>query len=106
MSAAPASATRCTSSTAASTRFSAVPAGPMGHVVHVSGREVVRQGTEPQVRVPLMTAVEETRLWHPFADMGSVRHGELVIERGEDVSVGATDAPSSLAATARLGSPT
>src|ERR1700722_6064751 len=87
MSAAAASPTRCTSSTAASTRFSAVPAGPMGHVVHVSGREVVRQGTEPQVRVPLMTAVEETRLWHPFSDMGSVRRGELMIERGEDVWV-------------------
>ncbi len=38
-----------------------------------------------------MTAVEETRLWHPFADMGSVRHGELVIERGEDVWVWDTD---------------
>ncbi len=34
-----------------------------------------------------MTAGEETRLWHPFADMGSVRRDELVIERGEDVWV-------------------
>jgi putrescine---pyruvate transaminase len=31
--------------------------------------------------------VNDTRLWHPFADMGSVRHAELVIERGEDVWV-------------------
>ncbi|MBV8955634.1 MAG: aspartate aminotransferase family protein [Solirubrobacterales bacterium] len=29
----------------------------------------------------------DTRLWHPFADMGLVRHEELVIERGEDVWV-------------------
>jgi putrescine---pyruvate transaminase len=49
-----------------------------------------------------MTAVEETRLWHPFADMGSVRHGELVIERGEDVWVWDTDARRYLDATASL----
>ncbi len=29
----------------------------------------------------------DTRFWHPFANMGAVRHGELVIERGEDVWV-------------------
>jgi adenosylmethionine-8-amino-7-oxononanoate aminotransferase len=29
----------------------------------------------------------DTRLWHPFADMGSVRAAELVIERGEGVWV-------------------
>jgi putrescine aminotransferase len=29
----------------------------------------------------------ETRLWHPFADMGAVRHRELTIARGEDVWV-------------------
>jgi adenosylmethionine-8-amino-7-oxononanoate aminotransferase len=29
----------------------------------------------------------DTRFWHPFADMGAVRHGELVIDRGEDVWV-------------------
>jgi adenosylmethionine-8-amino-7-oxononanoate aminotransferase len=34
-----------------------------------------------------MTPGEDTRLWHPFADMGSVRSSELVIERGEDVWV-------------------
>jgi putrescine---pyruvate transaminase len=49
-----------------------------------------------------MTALEETRLWHPFADMGSVRHGELVIERGEDVWVWDTDARRYLDATASL----
>ena len=27
----------------------------------------------------------DTRLWHPFADMGAVRQGELVIDYGEDV---------------------
>lgn len=30
---------------------------------------------------------EDTRFWHPFADMGAVRCGELVIDRGEDVWV-------------------
>jgi adenosylmethionine-8-amino-7-oxononanoate aminotransferase len=49
-----------------------------------------------------MTAGEETRLWHPFADMGSVRRGELVIERGEDVWVWATDGRRYLDATASL----
>jgi putrescine---pyruvate transaminase len=29
----------------------------------------------------------DTRLWHPFADMGAVRGAELVLERGEDVWV-------------------
>lgn len=29
----------------------------------------------------------DTRLWHPFADMGAVRHRELMITRGEDVWV-------------------
>ena len=29
----------------------------------------------------------DTCLWHPYADMGSVRQSELVIERGEDVWV-------------------
>jgi len=49
-----------------------------------------------------MTAVDETRLWHPFADMGSVRHSELVIERGEDVWVWDTDGRRYLDATASL----
>ena len=26
---------------------------------------------------------QDSRLWHPFADMSKVRHQELVIERGE-----------------------
>jgi putrescine aminotransferase len=29
----------------------------------------------------------DTRFWHPFADMGSVRDAEFVLERGEDVWV-------------------
>jgi putrescine---pyruvate transaminase len=33
-----------------------------------------------------MTATD-TRLWHPFADMGAVRRRELVIERADDVWV-------------------
>jgi putrescine aminotransferase len=49
-----------------------------------------------------MTAVDETRLWHPFADMGSVRRGELVIERGEDVWVWDTHGRRYLDATASL----
>jgi putrescine---pyruvate transaminase len=32
-------------------------------------------------------AAGETRLWHPFADMARVRHGELVLTRGEGVWV-------------------
>lgn len=34
-----------------------------------------------------MTRLHDTRLWHPFADMGAVRHAELVIQRGQDVWV-------------------
>jgi adenosylmethionine-8-amino-7-oxononanoate aminotransferase len=49
-----------------------------------------------------MTAVEETRLWHPFADMGAVRNSELVIERGEDVWVWDVDGRRYLDATASL----
>jgi putrescine aminotransferase len=49
-----------------------------------------------------MTVGEETRLWHPFADMGSVRRGEFVIERGEDVWVWDTDGRRYLDATASL----
>ena len=29
-----------------------------------------------------MTDAEDTRLWHPFADMGAVRNAELVIDGG------------------------
>jgi putrescine aminotransferase len=49
-----------------------------------------------------MTVVDETRLWHPFADMGSVRRGQLVIERGEDVWVWDSDGRRYLDATASL----
>jgi adenosylmethionine-8-amino-7-oxononanoate aminotransferase len=44
----------------------------------------------------------DTRLWHPFADMGTVRHAELVIERGEDVWVWDRDGRRYLDATASL----
>ncbi len=49
-----------------------------------------------------MATGEETRLWHPFADMGSVRRGELVIERGDDVWVWDSDGRRYLDATASL----
>ena len=49
-----------------------------------------------------MTVADETRLWHPFADMGSVRRGQLVIERGEDVWVWDSDGRRYLDATASL----
>lgn len=44
----------------------------------------------------------DTRLWHPFADMGAVRGAELVIERGEDVWVWDADGRRYLDATASL----
>lgn len=47
-----------------------------------------------------MTA--DTRLWHPFADMGAVRGSEFVIERGEDVWVWDRDGRRYLDATASL----
>jgi putrescine---pyruvate transaminase len=43
-----------------------------------------------------------TRLWHPFADMGSVRSSELVIERGDDVWVWDREGRRYLDATASL----
>jgi putrescine aminotransferase len=49
-----------------------------------------------------MSADQETRLWHPFADMGAVRAKELVIDRGEDVWVWDTDGRRYLDATASL----
>jgi putrescine---pyruvate transaminase len=48
-----------------------------------------------------MTATE-TRLWHPFADMGAVRAHELELERGEDVWVFDSDGRRYLDATASL----
>ena len=44
----------------------------------------------------------ETSFWHPYADMGSVRQSELVMERGEDVWVWDTDGNRYLDATAGL----
>jgi adenosylmethionine-8-amino-7-oxononanoate aminotransferase len=49
-----------------------------------------------------MAPAEETRLWHPFADMGAVRQHELVLERGEDVWVWDEDGNRYLDATASL----
>lgn len=45
---------------------------------------------------------EESRLWHPFADMGAIRHAELMIERGEDVWVWDSEGRRYLDATASL----
>jgi putrescine---pyruvate transaminase len=44
----------------------------------------------------------DSYLWHPFADMGAVRHAELVIERGEDVWVWDNQGNRYLDATASL----
>jgi putrescine aminotransferase len=46
--------------------------------------------------------MQDTRLWHPFADMGAVRQHELVLERGEDVWVWDEDGNRYLDATASL----
>jgi putrescine aminotransferase len=47
-------------------------------------------------------ATQDTRLWHPFADMGGVRSAELVIDRGDDVWVWDTGGKRYLDATAAL----
>ena len=44
----------------------------------------------------------DTRFWHPFADMASVRGSEFVIERGDDVWVFDRDGKRYLDATASL----
>ena len=44
----------------------------------------------------------ETSFWHPYADMGSVRYSEHVMERAEDVWVWDTDGNRYLDATAGL----
>jgi adenosylmethionine-8-amino-7-oxononanoate aminotransferase len=49
-----------------------------------------------------MAIAEDTRLWHPFADMGSVRSNELVIERGDGVWVWDGEGNRYLDATASL----
>ncbi len=46
--------------------------------------------------------MHDSRLWHPFADMGAVRSAELVIDRGEDVWVWDEDGRRYLDATASL----
>jgi putrescine---pyruvate transaminase len=45
---------------------------------------------------------KETCFWHPYADMGSVRQSELVIERAEDVWVWDADGNRYLDATGGL----
>jgi putrescine---pyruvate transaminase len=45
---------------------------------------------------------QDTRLWHPFADMASVRHDEFVVVRGEDVWVWDREGRRYLDATASL----
>ena len=49
-----------------------------------------------------MSDGQDTRLWHPFADMGAVRSKELIIDRGEDVWVWDADGRRYLDATASL----
>lgn len=44
----------------------------------------------------------DTSFWHPYADMGSVRRAELLIERGEDVWVWDAEGRRYLDATAGL----
>ncbi len=46
--------------------------------------------------------MHDSRLWHPFADMGAVRGAELVIDRGEDVWVWDEDGRRYLDASASL----
>lgn len=49
-----------------------------------------------------MPSHSDSRLWHPFAAMGSVRSREVVIERGEDVWLWDRDGRRYLDATASL----
>ena len=49
-----------------------------------------------------LTAAQDTHLWHPFADMASVRRAEFVIERGEDVWIWDREGRRYLDATASL----
>ncbi len=49
-----------------------------------------------------MPGEPDARFWHPFADMGAVRHQSLTIERGEDVWVFDADGHRYLDATASL----
>jgi putrescine aminotransferase len=49
-----------------------------------------------------MPPEHDTRLWHPFADMGAVRRSEFVIARGEDVWVWDAEGRRYLDGTASL----
>src|SRR4051812_46126516 len=59
-------------------------------------------GPGPGAMLARMSAEQETRFWHPFADMGAVRDNELMIDRGEDVWVWDADGRRYLDATASL----
>ncbi len=48
------------------------------------------------------TTAHDSRLWHPFADMGTVRHTELTLDRGDDVWVWDDEGTRYLDATAAL----
>jgi putrescine aminotransferase len=50
----------------------------------------------------MATSQQDTRLWHPFSDMGAVRHGELVLDRAEGVWIHGEDGRRYLDATASL----
>jgi putrescine aminotransferase len=49
-----------------------------------------------------MARTNESRLWHPFAEMGAVRGAEVIIERGDDVWVFDVGGRRLLDATASL----
>ena len=59
-------------------------------------------GHVTDIDIPIVQACEVTRLWHPFAAMGAVEGGELVIARGEGARVWDADGREYLDATAGL----
>lgn len=60
------------------------------------------EASQAVCKVGSMRPDEDTRLWHPFADMGTVRGNEFVIERGEGVWVWDREGRRYLDATASL----
>ena len=56
-------------------------------------------------RLRVMPTRKDTSLWHPFADMASVRGNELVISRGEGVWLWDDDGNRYLDGSASLGTP-
>ncbi len=59
-------------------------------------------GLATETMSTVMAMGKDTRLWHPFSDMGAVRGNELMLDRGEDVWVWDTDGKRYLDATAAL----